>query len=87
MTREEFITEIKLEKAQYMKSIEKYFDALIEHDFDKACKLASKAICIMKPEIQAYMAEKMYELDSYEELEEAYKGVVNDVLNELDVGD
>lgn len=84
MTKEQFVAEIKAEKAQYMMAIEAYFDALIEHDFDKACRLASNAICVLKPDVQAYMAEQMYELDSYEELEETYKNVVDDVLNELD---
>lgn len=87
MTKEEFVEEIKAEKARYMVAIEAYFDALIEHDFDKACRTASEAICVLKPNVQAYMAEQMYELDSYEELEETYKKVVEDVLDELDEQD
>ena len=88
MTKEQFIEEIKAEKAQYMEGISDYFDALIEHDFDKAIKLASSILLVLKPETQAYIAEKMFELDSFEELEETYANMTDDVLKELeDTGD
>jgi len=88
MTKEQFIEEMKAEKEQYVAGIGDYFDALIEHDFDKAIKLASSVLLILKPETQAYIAEKMYELDSFEELEETYENMKDDLMKELeDTGD
>jgi ABC-type nitrate/sulfonate/bicarbonate transport system ATPase subunit len=88
MTKEQFIEEMKAEKEQYVAGISDYFDALIEHDFDKAIKLASSILLILKPETQAYIAEKMYELDSFEELEETYENMKDDLMKELeDTGD
>lgn len=87
MTKEQFMEEMKAEKVQYIQGISDYFDALIEHDFDKAIKLASSVLLILKPETQAYIAEKMYELDSYEELEETYENLTEEMIKELDLGD
>ena len=87
MTKEQFIEEMKIEKEQYIAGISDYFDALIEHDFDKAIKLASSILLVLKPESQAYIAEKMYELDSYEELEETYENMTEELIKELDLGD
>lgn len=87
MTREQFIEEMKAEKVQYIESISAYFDALIEHDFDKAIRLASNVLLMLKPETQAYIAEKMYALDSYEELEETYENLTEEMVKELDLGD
>ena len=87
MTKEQFIEEIKAEKVHYIEGISAYFDALIEHDFDKAIKLASSVLLILKPETQAYIAERMYEIESYEELEETYENMTEEMLKALDLGD
>ena len=79
MTKEQFIEEMKAEKERYVAGIGDYFDALIEHDFDKAIKLASNLLRTLKPEAQAYIADKMYDCDDYDEMEETYLDVTREI--------
>lgn len=87
MTKEAFVEEIKLEKARYLEALGAYFDALIEHDFNKATKMASECICILKPEVQAYLVKQMCEAEGYEELEETYFGLSDAIDEIVDIGD
>ena len=59
MTKEQFIETMKDEKERYINSLSAYFDALIEHDFDKAVELADEIVMIINPETQAYIARQM----------------------------
>ena len=83
MTKEEFIKEMKKEKSEYLNNIEKYFDALIEYDFDKAFKYATKAVLILDPDAQAHLLLKARFTTAYIKLENTYLDKAREADNKL----
>lgn len=83
ISKKEFIKRVSNCKAEYLKNVEAYFDALIECDFDKANKIGAILMTVLDPEVEAYMAIKSYELDSYDDLDEAYSKFMRDTKSFL----
>lgn len=83
MSKQEFIDSVSNSKVKYMKSVEAYFDALIECDFDKANKMGAELMTVLDPEAEAYIAKNSYDLDSYYDLEKAYRKYQSDTKSFL----
>ena len=72
MTREEFKAEVEALKDEYIQTAKDYIDALLNEDFKKAAEVSMGIMKVFKPEVLAYIGEKMMALDEYDELIDNY---------------
>jgi limonene-1,2-epoxide hydrolase len=80
MTREEFHLAVSEAKVEYIKAAEDFINALLEDDFETALKRSLLAPELFGNEVMAYIAKKMDEVESYEEIKEEYDKKVNEVV-------
>ena len=80
MTREEFHLAVSEAKIEYIKATEDFINALLEDDFETALKKSLSAPGILGNEVLAYIAKKMDEVESYEEIREEYEKKVDEVV-------
>ena len=79
MTREEFHLAVSEAKVEYIKAAEDFINALLEDDFETALKRSLAAPKIFGNEVMAYIAKKMDETESYDEIEEEYEKICDEV--------
>lgn len=79
MTKEEFHLAVSEAKIEYIKAAEDFINALLEDDFETALKKSLLAPKIFGNEVMAYIAKKMDEVESYEEIQDEYEKVCMEV--------
>ena len=72
MTREEFKAEVEALKPAYIQAATDYIEALLNEDFKKAAEVSMGIMSVFKPEVLAYIGDKMIALDEYDELIDNY---------------
>ena len=80
MTREEFHLAVSEAKIEYIKATEDFINALLEDDFETALRKSLLAPEILGTEVMAYIAKKMDDVESYEEIKEKYEKKVDEVV-------
>ena len=72
MTREEFKAEVEAVKPVYIQVATDYIEALLNEDFKKAAEIGMSVMKVFKPEVLAYIGDRMIALDEYDELIDGY---------------
>lgn len=80
MTKEEFHLAVNEAKVEYIKAAENFINALLEDDFETALKYSLIAPEIFGNEVMVYIAKKMDEVESYDEIREEYEKKCNEVV-------
>ena len=80
MTKEEFHLAVNEAKVEYIKAAEDFINALLEDDFETALKRSLAAPEIFGNEVMVYIAKKMDEIESYDEIREEYEKKCNEVV-------
>lgn len=80
MTKEEFHLAVSEAKIEYIKATEDFINALLEDDFETALRKSLLAPEILGTEVMAYIAKKMDEVESYEEIKDEYVKKVDEVV-------
>ena len=73
MTKEEFHLAVSEAKIEYIKATEDFINALLEDDFETALRKSLFAPEIFGNEVMAYIAKRMDEVESYDEIREKYE--------------
>lgn len=80
MTKEEFHLAVSEAKIECIKATEDFINALLEDDFETALRKSLLAPEILGTEVMAYIAKKMDEVESYEEIKDEYMKKVDEVV-------